>query len=258
MSTQVADHEALSADAAAQQVAFALWPGVRYLGGWQRLVDRLAMTAREAGADAVTSNPVRTLGRGGSGWTASTDDGEYTADVVVLAAGGPERAARLLGRELSALGPPAHAAALDLPLRRLPQARRRFALGLDTPHYLSVHSPRGGVPVHLSIAAYLTEADRGSGTRAALEWVADLVQPGWRGELLGEPRHLARMRSTTAIPTPQTGGLGGRHAGALPDAPGLALAGDWVGPEGMLMDAALASARSAAATLLTAREAIAA
>lgn len=56
----------------------------------------------------------------------------------------------------------------------------------------------------------------------------------------------------------ETGGLPGRSPGTLPDAPGLALAGDCVGPEGMLMDSALASARAAAATLLATREAIAA
>jgi hypothetical protein len=153
-------------------------------------------------------------------------------------------------------GPAAEVAALDLALRRLPRPRRIFALCLDTPHYLSVHSPPGRTPVHLSLAAHLTPEDRTSGTRAALEAVADAVQPGWRRELLAEPRHLARMTSHSAIPSAAAGGIAGRPAVCPPEWPGLALAGDWVGGEGILMDATLASARRAAEALRGARVAV--
>ena len=46
------------------------------------------------------------------------------------------------------------------------------------------------------------------------------------------------------------GGLPGRPRPEVPEAPGLYLAGDWVGSEGMLADASLASARSAARAIL--------
>jgi len=143
-------------------------------------------------------------------------------------------------------------------LGRLPRPRRTFAGGLETRHYLSVHSRPGQSPVHLSLAAYLTPEDATAGTREALETVADRVQPGWRDELVAEPRHLARMRALTAIPTAVAGGLAGRLGPTLPDAPGLVLAGDWVGSEGLLMDAAPASARAAVGTVLGERRAVAA
>jgi phytoene dehydrogenase-like protein len=60
------------------------------------------------------------------------------------------------------------------------------------------------------------------------------------------------MTTITAIPTPERGGLAGRPGPALPGVPGAYLAGDWVGPEGLLLDAALASAAAAARAALAA------
>ncbi len=247
VATYVADQDALSADAAAGQTAMALRPGVRYLGGWQALVDALAVAARRAGAELERGAAVREVAPDGDGWAVTTDAERHVADVVVLAAGGPDRAARLLGRPIAAPGPPAHAASLDLRLRRLPRPRRAFAAGLDTPHYFSIHSRPGTAPVLVTIAAYLAPGDRTSGTRAALEAVADAVQPGWLGELVDEPRFLPRMTSHTAIPA---AGLTRRPAVTPTGAPGLALAGDWVGPHGLLTDAALSSAGAAARALV--------
>lgn len=253
VATYTADQATLSAGAAAGQTAMAAWPGVRYLGGWQTLVERLATAARARGASIECHSTVRAVRAEDPGWTVSTDAGDRTADLVLLASGGPERAARLLGREIPVPGPRAEVGALDLLLRRLPRPRRTFAVGLDSPHYLSIHSPRGSRPVHLSLAAYLTPDDRTSGTRETLEAIADTVQPGWRAELVAEPRHLARMTVHTAIASAAAGGLAGRPGPELAGASGLALAGDWVGAEGMLLDASLASARAAARALLATR-----
>ena len=49
------------------------------------------------------------------------------------------------------------------------------------------------------------------------------------------------MVVTGAIPTAANGGLAGRPAAEVPGLPGAFVAGDWVGPVGMLADAALAS-----------------
>ena len=50
----------------------------------------------------------------------------------------------------------------------------------------------------------------------------------------------------SAAVTPDGGGLPGRPDVAVPDTPDVFVAGDWVGPEGQLADAALSSARRAA------------
>lgn len=244
VTTFVADHESLSADVAATQLKIGLFPGVRYLrGGWQSLVDALATRAEADGASLRTRAAVRRLERGPDGWEVTLDGETLQADVVVVAAGGPDAIAKLLGeRSPAAPGPAVELSVLDLGLRSLPRRSRRFALGIDRPTYLSRHSP----PDHpdgvlLTLASYAREP------RAALETLADAVQPGWREQALLE-RFLPRMVAVSAIPTPAGGGLAGRPT--VDRGEGLYLAGDWVGDEGWLVDAALASGAAAAAAAL--------
>jgi phytoene dehydrogenase-like protein len=252
LGTFVADHDALSADVAATQLKILLTPGVRYLrGGWRSLTDALASRARDEGAILRSRAGVRDLRRRGDGWSVTLDEETLHADIVVVATGGPEMAARLLGEEAPAApGPPAEVSVLDLGLRSLPREGRRFALGIDQPTYLSRHSPpRHPHGVHLSLASY------GREPRSALEAVADAVQPGWRGRVMFE-RFLPRMVAVSAVPSPSSGGLPGR-----PDVEcggGIYLAGDWLGPEGWLVDAAISSGAAAARAALRRRAPVAA
>jgi len=245
VTTFVADQKSLSADVAATQLKIGLFPGVRYLrGGWQSLVDALGAKAEAAGATLRPRAAVRALDRMSQGWKVCLDRETMEADVVVLAVGGPDAVAKLLGeRAPGAPGPAAELSVLDLGLRRLPRRSRRFALGVDKPTYLSRHSPpdhRDGVL--LTLASYAREP------RPALEELADLVQPGWRDKVTFE-RFLPRMVAVSAIPRPTTGGLSGRPSVDLGE--DLYLAGDWVGGEGWLVDAALASGAAAAAGALS-------
>lgn len=146
------------------------------------------------------------------------------------------------------LGPAAVVATLDLCLARLPRPARRFALGIDEPTYCSVFDPpahlaRDGVLVRL--AGYVKTGEPVEGWRERLEAVADRVQPGWRAQLL-HARYLPHMVAQTAQPMAAAGGLAGRPPVTVPEASGLFLAGDWVGPEGILSDAAAASGWDAA------------
>jgi len=240
VTTFVADQGSLSADVAATQLRIGLFPGVRYLrGGWQQLVDALAAHAAQQGATLRTRAAARVIHGEARGWTVALDEQTLHADVLVVAAGGPEVVTKLLGEKAPAApGPAAELSVLDLGLKELPRRTRRFALGIDAPTYLSRHSP----PDHrdgalLSLASYAREP------RAALEAMADTVQPGWRQQVTLE-RSLPRMVAVSAIPTPATGGLAGRPAVDRGD--GLYLAGDWVGPEGWLVDSAIASGAAAA------------
>lgn len=252
VTTFVADQESLSADAAATQLKIGLWPGVRYLrGGWQQLVDALAARAEADGAVLRVRAGVRGLARDADGWEVTLDGEALRADVVVVAAGGPEAVAKLLGeRSPAAPGPAAELSVLDLGLRRLPRRSQRFALGVDQPTYLSRHSPpehRDGVL--LTLASYAREP------RPALEALADAVQPGWREQVMLE-RFLPRMVAVSAISTPNGGGLAGRPG--VERGEGLYLAGDWVGGEGWLVDAAISSGAAAAAAALRSQVATAA
>jgi phytoene dehydrogenase-like protein len=252
VTTFVADQESLGADVAATQLKIGLWPGVRYLrGGWQQLVDALAARAEADGAVMRTRAGVRGLARDADGWEVTLDGEALRADVVVVAAGGPEAVAKLLGESSPAApGPAAELSVLDLGLRRLPRRSQRFALGVDQPTYLSRHSPpehRDGVL--LTLASYAREP------RPALEALADAVQPGWRDQVMLE-RFLPRMVAVSAIPTPNGGGLAGRPGVERGEC--LFLAGDWVGDEGWLVDAAISSGAAAAAAALRSQVATAA
>jgi phytoene dehydrogenase-like protein len=251
VTTFVADHDALSADVAAQQIRLGTVPGVRYVnGGWGRIVDALHAQARGRGATIRTRAGVRGLEPiGGGGWSVRLDDEVLLADAVVLAAGEPGACAQLLGQRAPAPpGPAAEVSTLDLGLSSLPQRGRTFGLGIDEPTYISKHSPPGHPDgVLISLIRY----ERGS--RSTLDSVADVVAPGWR-ERLTFDRFLPRMVAVSAVPTPATGGLTGRPAVDRGD--GLFLAGDWVGPEGWLVDAALSSGVAAAAGAATAVRAV--
>lgn len=240
VTTFAADHEALSADVALCQLRLGAWPGVRYLkGGWQPMVDGLAAQARRRGATLRTGARVRGLERTGDGWTVTLGDGMLVADAVVLAAGLPAQASALAGDLVPrAPGPAAEVSTLDLGLARLPRTARRFALGIDEATYLSKHSPPGHPGGTL---LGLTSYSRGP--LSELEGIADTIQPGWRAHLTVH-RHLPKMVAVSAMATPQTGGLAGRPSGDCGG--GLHVAGDWIGPEGWLVDAALSSGAAAA------------
>ena len=262
VATYTHDPERLSAGAAIAQVQPALSTGVLYLdGGWQTLVDGLRAAAAAAGVRIATSARAAAVERDGSAWRVRLADGTAIGATAAVVAAGPDAAAALLNgaaltmvRQWAEAAIPVKAACLDLALSRLPQARATFALGIDHPLYLSVHSafaalgPQGNAVIH--VAKYLGRAE--SDPRAdehELEALMDLVQPGWRAVVL-QRRFLPDMLVANALPTAASGGCAGRPGPAVPGADDLYVVGDWVGPDGMLADASLASAKRAAQMIL--------
>lgn len=244
VATFVADHDVLPADVARAQIRAAAWPGVRYLrGGWQWMVDALQAQAERRGATIHTRSAVRSLTRSGDGWVVATDDREHRADVVIVAAGLAKDAARLVDG-LEPPGPPAHISSLDLGMRRLPR-RITFAAGLDRPTYYSRHTP----PDHRD-GVLMTAMSYAGEPLEALERIADEAHPGWREEVVLQ-RHLPKMTPVSAVASPT-------RRPAVEHEPGLFLAGDWVGPEGWLVDAALSSGVAAAKAAVATPRAVAA
>jgi phytoene dehydrogenase-like protein len=230
VSTFTADHSRLSARAALDQYRRAAVHGVLYLdGGWQTLVAGLEQRARGLGVEIRLGETVESLEA-------------CRADGIVLAVP-PAAVERITGSRLPTMYP-VRLACLDLGLRKLPEGAARVALGVDQPLYLSLHSaaarlaPPGTALVH--VAKYLAGETDAASDRRELEQFVDLAIPGWR-EQLDLVRFLPQMTVTNAIFSPQ-----GRPAVDELGIPGVALAGDWVGPEGMLADAAVASALRAA------------
>lgn len=260
VSTYVNDPARVSAGLVVRQLQLVLQSGVRYVdGGWQTLVDGLARAAGAAGVEVRPRAAARALEPSTAGVTVRLDDGALEADAVVLAVAPDEARALLPGdadlARCSEGSAPVRAACLDLALSRLPRPEARFALGIDRPLYFSVHSaaarlaPDGGAVVH---AARYLPGDAGPASDDDLrdvEGLLDLVQPGWR-DVVVTRRWLPRLTVVTAAPLARLGGQPSRPGAAATSCPRVLFAGDWVGPEGHLADAALASARAAARAAL--------
>jgi len=274
LSTYCNAPDLLSADAALGQLQLG---GVLYLDdGWKQITDFLQGEAERAGAELMIGRAARGIERaaleddrvdsGGrpaaSGYRVETDEGALFARRIVLACH-PDVARRLLPesddfseiRERLKACLPSHAAAYDVALESLPRPGETFAKDLDKNLYLSVFSavarlappdrPEGAV---IHTMRYLRPGCENEESREAteeLQALLDAMQPGWRERLLAEQR-MPKIAVIQDIPTPERGGLAGRMPVAPLDAlangtPGLYFAGDWVGPEGMLSDAAVAS-----------------
>ncbi len=270
LSTYSNAEDTFSATAAAAQLR-AGNDGVLYLdGGWQDLVEGIAGAAVEHGATLHTDSGVQVLAPlalpDGDGWALYTAEHAVTASAVILAVP-PAVAGRLLSTAgdgvhppiYGDLGPAVTAACLDLGTAA--PAPTRFCLGIDRPLYLSPHTPPANLaPVGaalVSIAAYLAaDDDRApAGIEAELVEHAQCCGVDVDGALLR--RYLHRMVVTQAMPLAVRGGLAGRPPVTVPDHLGVFVAGDWVGPEGLLADASAASGTAAAgqAVALTARRA---
>jgi phytoene dehydrogenase-like protein len=237
--------------------------GVLYLdGGWETLVTGLRRAAETAGVRVLTGARVEAIecdsAKGNVRAVRLGDGTIIQTRAAIVTAGGPSEAAALIRKgELRALKEwaadvlPARVASLDLGLSRLPDPHATFALGIDRPLYFSVHSataklgPEGSAMLHAALYRPPHDQADPHEIRRELEALVDLLQPGWRKEVTVE-RYRPQMIVAHAVVTAAQGGLKGRPGVEVPDVAGLYVAGDWVGPEGMLTDATLASARRAA------------
>lgn len=237
----------VSAGALLDQIRLGL-RGTLYLdGGWASLVDGLVEAARAAGAELHASARVERVTGGG---VAMADGAWWPGDATLLTLGPAEASA--LAPDAASLAVeasearPARANTLDLALSRMPDGAHDFGIGIDRPFYISLHSnaaklaPGHGAVVH--VAKYLPVGEApGADAIGELERVADLVMPGWRA-LEVKRQELRGIIVANALPRWDR-----KRAGVcVKDAQGLFVAGDWVGDEGMIADAAAASAVEAA------------
>ena len=266
VSTYADDPERQSAGAAIAQLQLALASSVLYLdGGWQTLAHGLRDAAEKEGVKIIAGERVKSVERDERvRGVRLANGGFYAAQSVVIAAGPAEACELIEGGEGTALSEwaraaiPVKAACLDVALEYLPEARALFALGVDRPLYFSVHSaaaklaPENGAVIHA--AKYLgagPDGDPGVVERE-LEETLDMMQPGWRKVVVAR-RFLPSMTVSNALVTAAQWGVKGRPRPDVPGVEGLYVAGDWVGPEGMLADASMASAKLAAETIARSR-----
>ncbi|HEX2889886.1 FAD-dependent oxidoreductase [Vineibacter terrae] len=249
-------HAPIAADGLAllDQLRGGLARSALYLdGGWATMVEGLRSACAALGACLRPGARVEGIEHGPP-WCATLADGTAVTARAVILAVAPAQAAVLYPALKDLRGTidavPAKVACLDIGLAHLPRPDVRFALGVDRPLYFSVHSaaarlaPEGAALVHTM--RYLEPGETLDRDRliAELEAYMDLVQPGWR-EVERARQFLPAMPVISAIPLAATNGLHGRPDIAAGNAEGLFICGDWVGPVGLLSDAAAASGRSA-------------
>ena len=182
------------------------------------------------------------------------DGTTLAASGAIVAVNDPARVAGLLdgpGAAEVAAGAagtvPVRMAHLDVALRPLPARRFPNVLGLDQPVYLTVQSdaarvtPRDGAIIH--VGRYLRPGEEHGDHRPGLERVLDVCQPGWRDHVV-DARYVPRSMVCGDHARVDTCGVRGRPGTQVAGVDGLAIVGDWIGPDGMLADAAILSGRA--------------
>jgi phytoene dehydrogenase-like protein len=244
--------EDIDAKAALEQLRLG-YRGVSYVdGGWRTLIAGLESAAATAGVVLRREQPIDALRREGARWLVEiAGQGAEPFEAVIMAAS-PEVARQLVkgSAEIAAAAlaaRPVRAMTLDLGLESVGSGAT-YALGIDSPTYLSLHSvaaqlapPAAGL-LHLSRFLAPDEAPQAAHF-GELERMADRVRPGWRARVAQRQRLVG---ITVAHDFPRWRRSGRRAPIVVADTPGLFLSGDWVGDEGLLSDASAASARVAA------------
>lgn len=253
--------DVISAGAALRQLQTAL-RGVRYLhGGWEQLVNAVRTAALDAGVQLQLSAKVSALTGGASVDGVVLDDGRRLPASGVLIAATPDVALAITGDEtlraqvatLRRSRVAALSLGLDVPYRGAP-----FILGADAPVYLSAQSlvarmaPSTGALVHVARYLHPDESPDAASVEAELEALMDLGWggTGWRTHVALR-QYLPNVTVTHGLAPAAIGGEAGRPGVTVARA-GVALCGDWVGDEGSLLNASLASARAAVDVLLEA------
>jgi phytoene dehydrogenase-like protein len=253
-----------SADVFVERLQLALRQPVLYIdGGWQTLVDGLQQSAAQAGAAVRTGAHVERVDsspRGGV--TLHLMGGGTVAAGAAIFAVGPRDVLKMLSDVLPSdcaaglrRAVPAEVACLDVALSSEVSSRYPAIQDLDSARFLATQSryarmaPQGGVVVQTAKQRHYGESNDPTSDQQALEALIEVAQPGWRKHEVDRV-FLPRMEASSLIPTAATGGMPGRPGCTLPGVHHCYAAGDWVGPEGYLLDASLASARRAAETVL--------
>jgi phytoene dehydrogenase-like protein len=239
VSTYASGFTTFAADAAVRQLQAAAKGGVVYLhGGWAQLVDALA-----ACAPVRPRAVVRAIEPAAGRFEVATDGARFVARAVVVALPTPPAARALLpdAPAWRPVGAPVTAACLDAGVRRPPLPG--YVLGADDPVYATTQSPpaRQAPPGAAVVAVVRYGATDARADREVLGRY--LGYAGVGDDDVVTSRFLAHLTVCGAAPIAAAGGLPGRPPVRAGD--GLYVAGDWVGDEGLLADAALASGHAA-------------
>jgi hypothetical protein len=276
ISTYTYNAENVSAVLALNQIKTAISGGVVYIDkGWQTLVDQLVDIAKSNGVKFEYGKNVvsvkQSYDTNGTNrqpvWKIRLSENSVISFHDVIIATNPSHVYNLLKditpispvflSQLEKMGRPARVATLDVALSSLPSPNVYGVYGMDVPLYLSLHSAfaklsngENGVLFHAMKYLDSSAAPNPVQDKKELEVLLDMVQPGWRKMVIRQ-RFLPNMiASNTFLNNDNKGIMKNRPDIKVSGVDSLYIIGDWVGPEGMLVDTSFASAKAVALKIL--------
>ncbi|WP_243291578.1 FAD-dependent oxidoreductase [Bacillus sp. FJAT-47783] len=242
--------------------------GVIYLdGGWQTIIDQLHNQAVISGVQIQTESNVKQIVKNESDpfqLILSTND--IIQSKQVLFTGAPYELNKMLPessphpqRKLFEQIKPIKAATLDVALKKLPNPKRLFAMGITEPFYYSVHSNYAQLSIdgqstilHVLKYHHPDEKVDVRMEKANLEKFLDTVQPGWRKYVVTS-RCLPKINVNHRLP--QVGDEK-EFCQSETHIPGLFIAGDWASPNSILSEGAVESGKRAAKEIIRKNEVV--
>jgi phytoene dehydrogenase-like protein len=264
LSSYCDDPERASAGVLLRQLRLSAVGGVAYLHyGWQSLINDLREQALKAGVTIRLRQHVATIEGETPAIKVGLTETRFLSAKYVISSAGPAATYRMVKHaEKTVLARwkytliPVKGAALDVIVKRLPNPDISFALDLEQPLYFSNHSAAAVFTNHPDYqvihtfkyhrASEIPDSDQ---DRELLEAFLDRLQPGWQNEVL-KKRYLPAMTVSHSLVTPERAAMLSKESPAIKEIPGLYAVGDWFAREGLLADAALASAYEAVQDIL--------
>ncbi|MEH7379969.1 FAD-dependent oxidoreductase [Bacillus sp. JJ1533] len=249
-----------------KQVKRSLNAGVLYVdGGWETIVQKLKKQAEAWGAEILTNKNVTNIEHHEQYQIIQCSDGTiiHVPDCIVAAP--PKEAINMInGAEHTSLrlwneqAIPVTACCLDIGIKKLPNPKHQFAIGLDQALFFTNQSRAAKLSedgtLVVSLAKYHNpmEEINVNADKQQLESVMDLLHPGWQKEVVVQ-QFLPKLTVSHDFPHVKRKENPGPR---IPEMKGIFIAGDWAGHEEVLADAAVASGKRAAREILKANEMI--
>ncbi|WP_242239248.1 NAD(P)/FAD-dependent oxidoreductase [Bacillus cereus group sp. BfR-BA-01309] len=245
-----------------KQIQLSMKEGVLYVdGGWETIITNLRGIASTSGVQFLAKKNVLKIEYcEGKQRIQCFDDEVFEAGAVIVTTPPKEACKIIKGAEGTSLQKWSEqsiqvtASALDIGLKHLPNPLHHFALGLDQPIFFTNQSRAAKLSEDGSIAVSLIkyhnpvlELNHIQEDKEQLKNTMELLHPNWKREVVAQ-QYLPKISVVHDFPHIDRVENPGPN---IPEMPGVYVAGDWVGHDEILADAAVASGKRAALHILT-------
>ncbi|WBL16575.1 phytoene desaturase family protein [Sutcliffiella sp. NC1] len=251
LSSYCNDPDRLRAEVAFKQLQ--LGKAIYVHNGWQSIIEELKEKAEKLGVIIQAGASVQQIKGKFPQFEVKLSNNKSIFTPYILSTASPNELRKFLqGYEIDAINEliPVRAACLDIVLNNIPNPTVSFALSMDHPLYFSNHSNVATLSDNQShsvihVMKYLSINEPRTDLKPELEQFLSRVQPGWEKHVISK-RYLPNITVTNSMMKKQKN--------EMEQIPGLFIAGDWVGAEGMLVDSSFFSAKQAAMSIIELNE----